>query len=107
MDSYLEEPRRWQDFHNTLAAEIQSRLNEQLDPKYAAWLTTYVAYEAVEVGWQRTIQPYVYVSKVSPPREERSAGVGTLAPAPVQSAVPAEAAVQLHRLAALEASADA
>jgi hypothetical protein len=52
MDPYLEVPRRWQDFHNTLAAEIRSRLNEQLDPKYAAWLTTYVAYEVVEAAVQ-------------------------------------------------------
>ena len=98
MDPYLEVPRRWLDFHNSLAAEIRSRLNEQLDPRYAAWLTTYVAYEAIEVAWQRTIQPEVYVSKASTPRAERTTVVGTLAPAPVRSAVPTEAAVQLYRV---------
>jgi hypothetical protein len=98
MDPYLEVPRRWLDFHNTLAAEIRSRLNEQLDPKYAAWVTTYIVYEEVEVAWQRTIQPDVYVAKTARPREERSAAVGTLAPAPVQSAVPLEAAVHLYRV---------
>jgi hypothetical protein len=28
-------PRHWLDFHNTLAAEIRSLLNEQLDPNLA------------------------------------------------------------------------
>src|SRR5438445_6150737 len=98
MDPYLELPRRWLDFHNALAAEIRSMLNGQLDPRYAAWLTTYVAYEAVEVAWQRTIQPDIFVSKTPVPREERSTAVGTLIPAPVRSAVPAEAAVQLYRV---------
>lgn len=98
MDPYLEAPRRWLDFHNSLAAEIRSALNEQLDPKYAAWLTTYVAYEAVGVAWQRGIQPDVYVSKAPTEREERFTEVGTLAPAPVQSAVPIEAAVQIYRV---------
>ena len=72
MDPYLELPRRWLDFHNALAAEIRSMLNGQLDPRYAAWLTTYVAYEAVEVAWQRTIQPDIFVSKTPVPRLSRS-----------------------------------
>jgi len=98
MDPYLELPRRWQHFHNALADEVGTMLNSQLGPKYAAWLTTYVAYEAVEVAWQRTIQPDVFVSRTPGAGEAGSGAVATLAPAPVRSALPTEAAVQLYRV---------
>jgi hypothetical protein len=45
MDPYLELPRLWLDFHNSLATEIRSILNEQLEPKYAAWVTGEVDYQ--------------------------------------------------------------
>jgi hypothetical protein len=35
MDPYLELPRRWPDFHNDLAAEIRTALNQVLGPRYA------------------------------------------------------------------------
>jgi len=98
MDPYLELPRYWLDFHNSLAAEIRSRLNRQLGPQYAAWVTTYVTHEAVGVARRRTLQPDVYVSTTATPREARPVAVHTLAPAPVQSAVPFEAAVRLYRV---------
>src|SRR5690242_17207551 len=54
MDPYLEVPRRWQDFHNALAAEIRSMLNDQLDARYSAWLTTYVALQLYRVEIRMT-----------------------------------------------------
>src|ERR1041385_7371177 len=66
MDPYLETPRRWLDFHNDLAAEIRAGLNRVLDPRYVASLTSYVAYEAVEIGSRRSVQPDVLVLRAAP-----------------------------------------
>jgi hypothetical protein len=98
MDPYLETPRRWQHFHNDLAAEIQSALNRDLDPRYGAWLTSSVAYEAVEVARMRIIQPDVSVWQSPSPQGGPPAAVATIAPAPVQSAIFMEVPVQLFRV---------
>ncbi len=100
MDPYLETPRRWQHFHNDLAAEIQSQLNRALDPRYAAWLTAYAAYETVEIARPRAIQPDVAVWKL-PHRDGQQRGGAallTIAPAPVLSAIPLEVPVQRYRV---------
>jgi hypothetical protein len=98
MDPYLEERRRWQHFHNDLAAEIQSALNGSLDPRYVAWLTSYATYEVLEIAEVRSIQPDLSVWQPQPPRDSASGGVATLAPAPVQSAVPMEVPIRLSRV---------
>jgi hypothetical protein len=98
MDPYLELPRRWPDFHNDLAAEIRTALNSVLDPRYVASLTSSVAYEAVEIAPRRFIQPDVVVLRSPTLSEEAPVAVATLAPAPVESAIPWEVPLMLYRV---------
>ena len=44
MDSYIETPELWSDFHNNLASEMQAQLNRLIQPRYFARLTPYVTY---------------------------------------------------------------
>jgi hypothetical protein len=90
MDPYVETPRHWLDFHNDLAAEIRTALNRVLNPRYAASLTSSVAYEAVEIAPRRLIQPDVAVLRTNPRADDRSVAVATIAPAPVESVIPWE-----------------
>jgi hypothetical protein len=97
MDPYLETPRHWLDFHNALAAEIRSLLNQCLAPGYAAWLDAYTAYETVEVARLQGIRPDVSVWETGS-RGEAPAGIAAIAPAPATSSVPVEAPARLFRV---------
>jgi hypothetical protein len=98
MDPYFEMPRRWQDFHNHLAAELCAVLNDTLSAGYVANLTTFVAYEAVEVVPRRSIEPNVAILRSPLGYELAPAGAATLAPAPVESAIPWELPLLLYRV---------
>jgi hypothetical protein len=97
MDPYLETPRYWLDFHNAVAADIRSALNAALEPRYAAWLTSKTVYETLEIAQVRQIEPDVSVWQPQPPRKGSSA-VATIAPAPIESAIPMEVPVTLWRV---------
>jgi hypothetical protein len=91
MDPYLELPRRWLGFRNDLAAEIHAALNQVLDPRYVASLTSSVTYEAVEITPRRSVQPDVAVLRTGSRAVEAPGAVATLAPAaPVESLIPWE-----------------
>jgi hypothetical protein len=100
MDPYLEAPVRWLDFHNDLATEIRAALNRVLDPRYVATLTSYLAYETVEVTPRPRQQRLSDGSVVrqAPLSTERSETVATIAPPPVESAIPWEVPVMLDRV---------
>jgi hypothetical protein len=98
MDPYLEAPRRWLEFYNHLAAEICTALNQSMDARYVASLTSSLAYQAIEITPQRTIQPDVAELRSTLPQEVAAAAVGTLAPAPVESSIPWEVPLTLYRV---------
>lgn len=98
MDPYLESPDFWADFHNNLAPEIQAELNAQIRPRYVARLTSYMVYEAVEIGRLVKAYPDVRVSQYQPVRGEPVAPVATVAAPPVVSYVPYEEPLRLTRV---------
>ncbi len=50
MDPYLEQPTMWADVHNSLMTELRKQINTQLSPHYVAVITTYVAYETLDIA---------------------------------------------------------
>lgn len=100
MDPYLEASSRWLDFHNDLAAEIRTALNRVLDPRYIARLTSYVAYEVVAVTPQPRHHRQSDAAVVRLPQVSSSASTpaATIAPAPVESAIPWEVPLMLDRV---------
>src|SRR5258708_2293284 len=98
MDPYLEQPELWSDFHGNLVPEIQARLNGVIQPRYFARLTPYVTYEEVQIGEVRGVRPDVRVWRRQPSPAGARSGAATLAPAPVESSVPLEVPLTLHRV---------
>src|SRR5438093_4113338 len=70
MDPYLEHPKLWLDFHNELASAIRAALNGSLEPRYRARLTSYVAYETIEVAQSRRVESDVGVWEVQRRHDE-------------------------------------
>ena len=97
MDPYIETPDLWSDFHNNLASEIQAQLHQRIQPHYVARLTPYVAYEVVEIDQIRGVRPDVGVWQIRQ-AEAASVDVATIPPAPVESLVPLEVPLRLHRV---------
>jgi hypothetical protein len=100
MDPYLEAPVRWLDFHNHLATEIPAALNPILVPRYVATLTSYVAYETVAISLRphQHRQADVGVLLRAPASTVASGTAATIAPAPVESAIPWEVPIMLDRV---------
>lgn len=98
MDPYIESPELWSDFHNDLASEIRAKLNQTIQPNYFARLTPYVTYEIIEIGKTHGIRPDVGVWQPRPPTGKSPTMAATLTPAPVESAVPLEIPLRLHRV---------
>lgn len=98
MDPYIESPELWSDFHNNLASEIQAYLNRHIQPRYFARLTPYVTYEVVEIGQGYGVRPDVGIWHLQPAPGESAVGVTTVTPAPVESLVPMEIPLRLHRV---------
>jgi hypothetical protein len=80
MDPYIEQPSLWGDFHNDLAAEIRSHLNEAIRPRYFARLIPYVTYESLGIGEVSRTYPDVSIFQA---RQLREAVVPSMVPAPV------------------------
>lgn len=74
MDPFIEGTGIWQDFHQRLAEEISSQLNQQITPGYFAGLIPHMVYDTIEVAElplsprprPQIIQPDVGVFQNSP-----------------------------------------
>ncbi len=98
MDPYIEARELWSDFHNSLAYEARTMLNQAIQPNYFARLTPYVTYEVIEIGEARGIYPDLSVWKSQPPSPESSLATTAITPAPVKSAVLLEMPLRTHRV---------
>jgi hypothetical protein len=98
MDPYIETPELWPDFHGNLASEIQGRLNQRIQPRYVARLTPYVTYEVIEIGEARGVRPDVAVWHLPAAGAERRASAALITPPPVESRIPLEIPLTLHRV---------
>ncbi len=78
MNPYLEDPSIWEDFHQNLATEIQTRLAPKLRPKYFAAIVPRVTYEEVFIEERHSIKPDVSIYQVN----ERALSDATVAVAP-------------------------
>ncbi len=58
MDPYIEAPRNWADFHNSLGNEIRTQLNQHILPAYYATTVTYAAYDVIEIARTKTQSIY-------------------------------------------------
>lgn len=50
MDPYLEAPSLWPDVHHRLITVLCDQIQAQLDPRYTAVITPYVAFESLEIA---------------------------------------------------------
>ncbi len=98
MDPYIESPMLWSDFHNNLASEIQTQLNRNIQPRYFARLTPYVTYESIDIGQTYRIIPDIGVSQRQPSPETSATAALTITPPPVESLVPLDTPLRLHRV---------
>lgn len=98
MDPYIESPMLWSDFHNDLASEIRAQLNRHIQPRYFARLTPYVTYDSVDIGQVYRIIPDVGISQPQPPSESSATVTATITPPLVESLVPLEMPLRLHRV---------
>jgi hypothetical protein len=98
MDPYIENRELWSDFHNSLAYEARTTLNETIQPNYFARLTPYVTYEVIEIGEARGIYPDLSVWKAQPPLNESALATTVISPAPVKSVVPLEMPLRTQRV---------
>jgi hypothetical protein len=98
MDPYIESPMLWSDFHNNLASEIQTQLNRHIPPRYFARLTPYITYESVDIGQTYRIILDVAVSQSQSPPESSTMATTTITPPLVESLVPLDTPLRLHRI---------
>jgi hypothetical protein len=81
MNPYLELPSMWPDVHGSLTLTIREQLQPLISPRYAAVLTPYIAYEAIDIATSRMMVPDVGVFE-EPGRPSPQEGVA-IAPAPL------------------------
>lgn len=94
MDPFLEQPNMWSDVHNSLMFALRDQIQPLLSPRYAAVLTPYVAYEAIDIAATRRFVPDVGVLEQHREAHEQAA-VG-IAPAPLTGLI--EVATRYHRI---------
>lgn len=94
MDPYLEQPMMWPDVHNRLMFAICDQMQPFLSPRYAAVLTPYVAYEAIDIATTRILVPDVGVLEQR--SEARESAAVAIAPAPLTGLI--EVATRYHRI---------
>lgn len=66
MDPYIEHGAVWGDFHNDLASEIRTLLNQDIRPDYFARLIPFVSYDTVAIGQREPTYPDVSVFRPGP-----------------------------------------
>jgi hypothetical protein len=94
MDPYLEQPSMWPDVHNRLMFAICDQIQPLLSPRYAAVLTPYVAYEAIDIATTRMLVPDVGVLE-QPGKAPETTDIA-IAPAPLTGLI--EVATRYHRI---------
>lgn len=94
MDPYLEQPLLWPDVHSSLALALRDQLQPLLSPRYAAVLTPYIAYEAIDIAATRIIVPDVGVLQQQQTAYEPAAVA--IAPAPLTGLI--EVPTRYHRI---------
>lgn len=84
MNPYFESPALWEDFHQSLAAEIRDQLAPKLRPKYYAALTPRVTYEEVLIQAKpQDAKPDVGVWRQTSNRPLAATSTAVLAPPPI------------------------
>jgi len=85
MDPYLEHPRFWQDFHDSLAQEIRNQLVPQLRPRYVARLVPQRVMDQPDNGELRILFLDVSVMRrpSAEPLPELAGPAAAIAPPPV------------------------
>lgn len=107
MDPYIEAPREWSDFHNSLAEVLRTELNGLLATNYYAVTTTYATYDIIQVSQQdrRSISPDVSVWQTPPPGASAT-GVAVIDPPTVRSSVPLQVEVRIANVEVHETGTD-
>jgi len=100
MDPFIEQPEIWTDFHGNLAAAIQSRLNDVLQPQYYAGLSSYITYEVIDIhlahpAGRRGVRPDMDVWKSIAESAAPGATAATFSPATVRTTVPFDVPLEL------------
>lgn len=98
MDPYIEAPREWSDFHNSLAEVIRAHLNTTLQANYYATTTTYATYDIIEVSQSlnRSISPDVSIWQTAPTATPAStASAAVIDPPAAQSQIPLEVEMRI------------
>lgn len=92
----LEAPSLWPDVHTSLSFAIRDQLQPQLSPRYTAAITSYVAFEMIEIAPARVAVPDVGIldRDVAPAR----GGAVAIAPAPLTGIVALEAPTRYQRI---------
>lgn len=96
MDPYLEDSNVWEDFHQNLATEVQTRLAPHLRPKYFAALVPRVTYDEVFIEERHTIKPDVSIYQIN--ERPMSAASVAVAPAPLMGQVTLDLPVKLFSI---------
>lgn len=92
MDPFLEAPSLWPDVHSSLIFAFRDQIQRQLNPKYVAVITPYVAFESLEIApARRAVMPDVGVVEAEP--QGAPAGSAPVAVAPAPLTLPAEMTV--------------
>jgi hypothetical protein len=81
MDPYLEAPSIWPDVHASLIAAIRDQIQAQLNPRYTAVITPYVAFESIEIAPVRMAVPDIAILERDSPGA--SGGAVAIAPPPL------------------------
>lgn len=96
MNPYFESPTLWEDFHQSLAAEIRDQLVPKLRPKYYAALTPRVTYEEVLIQAKpQDAKPDVGVWRQRAQGGLVPAPVAVLAPPPLVETIAQELPLKL------------
>jgi hypothetical protein len=94
MDSYIEDPEIWSDFHINIACEIRAQLNQTIQPDYVARLIPRKTYEMIELT-KKGVQLDIDIWQPQPPRGPVAEAVAEMPPAPVVSTIKMEAPLRL------------
>jgi hypothetical protein len=107
MDPYIEAPREWSDFHNSLAEVLRTELNMLLAINYYAVTTTYATYDIIQIARQdrRSISPDVSIWQTKP-SPTPAGSVALIDPPTVQSSVPLEVEVRIANVEVHETGTD-
>ena len=97
MDPYLEAPSLWPDVHHRLITVLCDQIQAQLDARYTAVITPYIAFESLEIAQVRLVAvPDIGVLEHDAPAAPGAAV--TIAPAPLITTAVMEVPTRYARL---------